>query len=69
MNKIIVRPFMNTRHVCSSECQKSFRHSEAAKRPWESVPFKVPVFLKVWIKSEAFRERIATPVTSVTGSQ
>ena len=45
-----------------SACQKSFRPSEAAKRPWESVALKVAVFLKVWIKSEDFRERIATPV-------
>ena len=43
-------------------CRKSQCHSEAAKRPWESVLLKVPVFLKVWLKAEHLGERIATPV-------
>ena len=43
-------------------CRKSQCHSEAAKRPWESVLLKVPVFLKVWLKAEHLEERIATPV-------
>ena len=46
----------------SPACQKSKCHSEAAKRPWESVLLKVPVFLKVWLKAEHLGERIATPV-------
>ena len=45
-----------------SACRKSQCHSEAAKRPWESVLLKVPVFLKVWLKAEHLGERIATPV-------
>ena len=45
-----------------SACRKSQCHSEAAKRPWESVLLKVHVFLKIWLKTEHLGERIATPV-------
>ena len=58
----VVSTRMKPTRRARSACRKSQCHSEAAKRPWESVLLKVHVFLKIWLKTEHLGERIATPV-------